>query len=139
VRQKLSKTVTKFMNIPGGVRLRGSWGVMVFNNQTWQRMLLLARHYGWTPKLNDVGYYLTVGNVIPAEDAYAIAFAVERCLPDIPDHQTVATSTDEKPTTTELRRMKDGIGLLEWFSGASKRNLQGLIEFCRVGGAIELS
>lgn len=112
---------------------------MVFNYQTWQRMLRLARHYGWTPRLSDFEYYNTPGNIVPEEDAYAIATAIERCLPDIPDHQAVATASEDKPTRADLRRMRDGIGLVEWFSGASKRNLHGLIIFCRTGGSFELS
>jgi hypothetical protein len=112
---------------------------MVFNYQTWRRMLLIARHYGWTPTIADLDYYSTVGNLVPEEDAYAIAIAIERCLPDIPDHQAVATANEDKPTIAGLRRMRDGIGLLEWFSGASKRNLHGLVTFCRAGGSFELT
>ena len=124
----------------GGVRLRGRWGVMVFNLQTWQRMLNLARNYGWQPGINNLeDYCFRPGQIVREADGLALAAALERALPDIPGHQAVAVASSTNPAIAQLRQISRGISLLEWFSGEARQNLEGFIRFCRVGGDFEIS
>ncbi len=120
------------------MRLKGRWGVMVFNFQTWQRIIALARNYGWQPGITKPDYYLTIGRIMNEADAFGLAAALERVLPDIPDHQAIATATESSPAISELRRVSQGITMLEWFSGETKRNLENFIIFCRTGGSFEI-
>jgi hypothetical protein len=97
-----------------------------FSRQFWAKALELARLYDWQPsgtrpapgldfsKLGADwhGVYLTNdGQIVSAEDAYALAAALERSLDDIPDAK-VETVWDVS------RWLEDG--LLEWFSPAER-------------------
>src|ERR1044072_5626821 len=71
-----------------------------FSRQSWTKALELARLYGWQPTGTRLplfynfsysnaewnGTYLTnEGQIVKAEDAYSLAAALERSLPDIPE------------------------------------------------------
>lgn len=127
------------MRYPGGVRVRGSWGVMVFNALAWQRILQLALSYGWLSVLPAPDRYQVGDTFVTQADALSLADALERSLPDIPDHQAVATASENRPAISELRRMSDGITLVEWFSGETKENIRNFIQFCRIGNGFEIS
>jgi hypothetical protein len=142
-----------------------------FSGEAWVKALNLAVFYGWQPmgtRLSSViesygfgieeweewdGTYLTNdGQSVIAEDALALAAALERSLDDIPDFKV------ENPRRAETERhnqrpeelspveravIEGGLndhllGLMEvhpfqYFAGDEKRHLAGFIKFCRLG------
>ena len=138
-----------------------------FNRQFWVKALELARLYGWQPmgtlpapgvdfsQLGAVwhGTYLTNdGQVVRAEDARALAAALERSLEDISEAR-VALDWDPdawrkydlpawlSPAEKELIEGELQEGLLdilgthplEFFAGEEKCYLVQFIRFCRLG------
>ena len=138
-----------------------------FSRQFWTKALELARLYGWqplgtrpTPGLDFSklcadwqGVYLTNdGQIVCAEDAYALAAALEKSLDDIPDDR-IDTDWDFNlwredglpewlsPEERELveEELQDGLldirGIhpLEFFAGGEKSHLVQFIRFCRLG------
>lgn len=138
-----------------------------FSRQFWAKALELARLYGWRPlgtrptpgmefsKLGAdwLGTYLTNdGQVVSAEDACALAAALERSLEDIPD-VTLEPDWDLSrwleddlpewfsPEEHELMEEELQDGLLDilgthplaFFAGNEKPQLVQFIRFCRLG------
>jgi hypothetical protein len=138
-----------------------------FSRQFWVKALELARLYGWQPlgtrpmpgvdfsKLGTdwLGVYLTNdGQVVSAEDAYALAAALERSLDNIPDAE-IDTDWDFclwleddlpewfSPAERELieEELQDGLldikvqHPLDFFAGDEKYYLVQFIRFCRLG------
>jgi hypothetical protein len=138
-----------------------------FSRQSWTKALELARLYGWKPKGTQPprehdfsklsadwsGTYLTNdGQLVKAEDAFSLAWALERALEKIPDtnRKTDWSSsfwlTNEFPewlSPEEIAMLEEDLedGLLdimgtspfEFFTGAEKHKLVELIRFCRLG------
>ena len=138
-----------------------------FSRQTWAKALELAQLSGWKPLGTDApwthdpyelnadwsGTYMTNdGQVVKAEDACALAAALERSLDQIPDAgihfawDAALWRDDDLPDwlTPEERAyieetLQDGlvdmmvIDPLEFFAGDEKRHLQEFIRFCRLG------
>lgn len=138
-----------------------------FTRQSWAKALELARLHGWRPKgtrppleydfrvlsADWNGTYLTNdGQIVRAEDAFSLAFALERSLDKISDmHGKTDWSspfwiTDEFPewlSPVEIATLEEELedGLLdimrtpphEFFAGAEKHKLVELIRFCRLG------
>jgi len=138
-----------------------------FSRQSWTKALELARLYGWQPKgtyppleydfrlLNADwnGTYLTNdGQLVKAEDASSLAFALERSLDQIPDANgntdwnLLFCNADEFPewlSPVEIAMLEEELqdGLLdvietspvEFFAGDEKHYLIELIRFCRLG------
>lgn len=138
-----------------------------FSRQSWTKALELARLYGWKPmgtlppflhnfhELNADwnGTYLTNdGQTVKAEDAHALAVALERSLKDIPtlskkidwtskfwleDDLPEWLSPEEKAMIEE--ELEDGLldilgtHPLEFFAGDEKRQLADVIRFCHLG------
>src|SRR5438034_397715 len=98
----------------------------------WPKLLRLARAHGWTPRgatqpaeesryfpggrWDGNNYTTNDGQIVSAEDAAALADALEAALPHIPDHDALA----------KYRNPEGGIELLlnapvapdaDWFSG----------------------
>jgi hypothetical protein len=109
----------------------------------WPKLLRLARVHGWRPRGTtlpddpggtwDGNYTSNDGQVVGAEDAAALADALEAALPHVPDHDALA-------------RYKNADGMIEiaprhppapdaaWFSTpAGKANVAAFIRFCREG------
>ena len=142
-----------------------------FSGEAWVKTLRLAMAYGWQPmgtRLSSViegysfdieewdewdGTYLTNdGQTVIAEDALALAAALERSLDDIPDfniemHRLVETERrkDFPETLSPVERavLEAGLGhhllrlvevqQFEYFAGDEKLHLVGFIKFCRLG------
>lgn len=138
-----------------------------FSRQGWTKTLELARLYGWQPmgtlppaiydfpklEADWNGTYLTNdGQTVKAEDARALAAALERSLNDIPavnrklDWSSKFWLEDDLPEwlSPEEREMieeelEDGLldilgtHPLEFFAGDEKRLLADFIRFCRLG------
>lgn len=140
-----------------------------FSGEAWIKVLNLAMAYGWQPmgtRLSSViesyrfdteewdewdGTYLTNdGQTVIAEDALALAAALERALHDIPDFnietRRAAAQKDEPPqnlSPVEQAIMQAGLerhllGLteihpFEYFAGDEKLHLAAFIKFCRLG------
>jgi len=80
-------------------------------------------------------YFHNVGFRVTTEDARALADALERALPDVPNHDalklkavTIAGAPGERflPVDTP-------VNAFEWFGGQNKRHLLDFIAFCRQG------
>jgi hypothetical protein len=82
------------------------------------------------------GYFVNDGQRVTAEDARALADALERALPDIPDHDAMAHKTFEHPSEPGVRlvAIDTPASPYEWFSGDKKRLVRQFIDFCRQGG-----
>lgn len=138
-----------------------------FSRQTWAKALELARLYGWQPMGTEpptilelyalnaewTGTYLTNdGQVVRAEDARALAAALERSLDRISDiassiewnpHLWLENELPEWLSPEEKAMIEETLqeGLLDtfainpvdFFAGAEKRSLVGFIRFCRLG------
>jgi len=137
------------------------------SRQFWVKALELARLYGWQPlgtrpapgvNLSKLGaewhglYLTNDGQVISAEDAYALAVALERSLDDIPDSRIepdwdfslwLEDDLPEwfSPVERELveEELQDGLldirGIrpVDFFAGEEKYHLVQFIRFCRLG------
>jgi hypothetical protein len=138
-----------------------------FSRQFWAKALELARLYGWhplgtrptpgldffKPDANWHGTYLTNdGQVVSAEDACALAAALERSLDDIPEAR-IETDWDfslwleddlpEWFSPAEREQVEEelqdglldimGIHPLAFFAGDEKPHLVQFIRFCRFG------
>jgi hypothetical protein len=139
-----------------------------FSGEAWIKALNLAMSYGWQPmgtRLYPViegygleieawdGTYLTNdGQTVLAEDARALAAALERSLDDIPDfpieirrviERRKGSSRFETLSPVERAVLEAGLaehllGLIEihpfeYFAGEEKLHLAGFIKFCRLG------
>ena len=138
-----------------------------FSKQFWVKALELARLYGWQPigtcptpgidfsKLGAdwLGTYLTNdGQIVSAEDACALAAALERSLDDIPGARIepdwdfslwLEADLPEwfSPAERDLveEELQDGLldimgtPPLEFFAGDEKPHLIQFIRFCRLG------
>jgi hypothetical protein len=80
-------------------------------------------------------YFHNAGFRVTTEDARALANALERSLPDVPNHDalkhkavTIAGAPGERflPVDTP-------VNAFEWFGGQNKRHLLDFIAFCRQG------
>ncbi len=138
-----------------------------FSRQFWAKALELAQVYGWKPQgtrppthidFYDLcaewdGRYLTNdGQTVKAEDARALAAALERSLDDIPnenapnDWNSLVQFEDDLPEwlSPEEREfieeeLQDGLldimsmNPREYFAGNEKQYLKQFIRFCRLG------
>ena len=121
-----------------------------FDNESWRQVLHLARLFGWQPAgtlgprdyCNDdptrdpgwAGSYDTSDcQLVTAADGRALADAVERSLPDIPDHDAASHKLKRVPAGGGLvaRVAVNHLSLLEWFSGLRKLYLRAFICFAR--------
>jgi hypothetical protein len=96
-----------------------------FDDRSWGRILDLAHAYGFREARMESGAY------VDERKAGRLADALERALPDIPDHDAVRGRTEwigdyHLPTTD--------VGPTEWFSGPAKTYYRDFIRHCRAGG-----
>jgi hypothetical protein len=136
-----------------GMDLRGAGGYFGCNSRGWGDILRLAHLHGWipvgtlAPLMNEGGpwdgpwggrYCHTEGQRVTDDDALALADALERALPDLPDENLLADKewVYRLPGGTELRGIAAGVetSLIERLSGDAKPRLREFIAFCRAGG-----
>jgi hypothetical protein len=89
------------------------------------------------PPLDDPvlgAYFENSGYRITAEDARALADALEQALPDVPDHDALEHKTFTHPAEPGVRllNIQTPVNPFEWFSG-KKDLLRDFIDFCRQG------
>jgi hypothetical protein len=119
--------------------------------RAWQRMLILAQHYGWEPQgteppddvARDCGiwsgdrsqwdgrYFASYGQHVVKSDAEALAAALEQALADIPDFDSLHDFPGGDPVQPWFNVTRPGVTLIEAFSGRNKQLLKGFIEHCR--------
>lgn len=138
-----------------------------FSRQFWAKALELAQSYGWQPRGTrpplhldlyqleaewDGRYATNDGQTVNAEDALALAAALQRSLDDIPsetlpiDWASMFQPEDDLPEWLSPEEkefieeeLQDGLldimGMspLEYFAGDEKRHLKEFIRFCRLG------
>jgi hypothetical protein len=138
--------------------LYGAGGEQHFTHMGWSKLLELAVQHGWRPlgtvdpqkeeaapvegeddPSGDVevpmSYFLNDGLLVRPEDARALADALERALPDVPDHDALEHKTFTHPAEPGVRLIDANtpVNPFEWFSGKKDR-LREFIAFCRKGG-----
>jgi hypothetical protein len=96
-----------------------------FDDRSWGRILDLARAYGFEEVRMDPGDY------VDHEKAVRLAEALERALPDIPDHDAVGDRTE---WIGDYHLPRADVSSTEWFSGAAKAYYEEFIRHCRAGG-----
>src|SRR5262245_28054528 len=124
-------------------------------------MLVLAERYGWQPwgttppdedaveaglwrgKRSDWdGRYLPAyGQQVTEADAKGLASALERALPDVPDHDALANKvagSDEVWGWFATEPPDIAINPIEAFSGQNKEMLTNFIAHCREEGGLWL-
>jgi len=123
-----------------------------FTVYVWAEIMKFARLYGWEPaetlppedadeeeRANWTGSYMhNSGQSVRPTDALALAEALERGLPDLPDeyaakHKAIVEETDGQPTSI-LVPVGAPISPIEALSGPNKEAVRELIAFCRKGG-----
>jgi hypothetical protein len=131
-----------------------------FTNHAWILLLLLAERYGWQPagtlpgdisalfdsgtpaveiaaqcmafEANWDGNYSTNGHqVVTAPDARALAEALNRALPYLPDHKSSRIRPHRYVPTIEL--VDANITPHEFFGGPNKQRVIDFLEFAREG------
>jgi hypothetical protein len=80
-------------------------------------------------------YFFNDGRRVTPADARALAEALKRALPDVPDHDAMKDKTFEHPSMPGVRLVdaRTPVNPFEWFSG-KKKVLRSFIAFCRRGG-----
>ena len=128
-----------------GMDLEGEGGDFHFDIFRWSAVLTLARNNGWEPAgtiFEDdpdwQGHYDTnEGQLVTAVDAARLADALERALPDIPDHDALEHKTREVDLPglgpTRLIDARENLSPIELFSGDRKEQLRKFILYCRAG------
>ncbi len=83
-----------------------------------------------------LSYQYNDGCRVSAEDAHQLADALERALPDIPNHDAMEHKTIQFGSDPADRAIPCGTEYTpaEYFSGTGKAMLRDFIEFCRQGG-----
>lgn len=110
--------------------LSNSNAQFLLSRESWERTLNLAALYGWTgqeaaaPPAGDrtpsPEYLFDEAERVAAIDCHAIAAAIDRALPDIPDHDARLEGGDSAAYSV-------------YFSGIGKLWLRALAAFCRSG------
>jgi hypothetical protein len=147
-----------------GYDLHNAHRDMRFTGAAWGALLHLAQQYGWEPagteaptwSLNEEeagqpwadwsGSYLCNDyQMVTDADAGQLAAALERALPDIPDHaaQTapalatrVAAPFDVLVGLAGVQRCGEDITAPALFSGPNKAVVRDFIHFCRESGFV---
>jgi hypothetical protein len=80
-------------------------------------------------------YFYNSGFRVTAEDSRALADALERALPDVPEHDALAGKAFVHPDLPGVRLVDatTPVNPYEWFGG-KKELLRDFIAFCRQGG-----
>jgi hypothetical protein len=149
------------------IDLKGTDEAVRLDMASWYFVLELAHRYGWVPELpafhngglsctaSDVyepehvwyACYMSAGDLeVSAADAHALADALERALPDVPDHDAMAHKPRAYPMPEAMVRILHDlpddsiptsdqyVRAYEWFSGQRKERLWQIIRVCRTGG-----
>ena len=136
-----------------------------FSSVAWFKVMSLAESYGWKAQgtaspdnwqercrenchglLWDGDYRSNAGQWVTADDASAIAIALEKALPDIPDCLMPSTLV-EAPLEDDIsafiaRLLGDGARMIvqnevlspyEYFGGEAKDKVRGFIKYCHRG------
>ena len=95
-----------------GTSFVGPGGAFRISDRHWHNVVRLALLFGWKPAAPKDDPRL-----VEPGDAARLADALERSLPDIPDHD-----------------VRGADGLLACFSGPAKQGMRDFVAFCRAGG-----
>ena len=96
-----------------------------FDDRSWERILYLARAYGSDEARMDPGDY------VDEESAARLAGALEKALPDIPEHDAVRDRTE---WIGDYHLPTPEVAPTDWFSGPAKIYYKEFIRHCRAGG-----
>jgi hypothetical protein len=96
-----------------------------FDDRSWGRILDLARAYGFNEARMEPGTY------VDGAKAGRLADALEKALPDIPDHDAVRGRTE---WIGDYHLPTADVPSTEWFSGPAKTYYEEFVRHCRAGG-----
>jgi hypothetical protein len=139
--------------------IHASCGEFAVPARAWQLMLILADRYGWETRGTkppdelaiDAGlwransdwdgrYLPAYGQQVTEQDARDLAAALERALPDIPDHEALESKGDDNSNVWGWFETSPNIEVnpFEAFSGRNKELLKNFIEHCHEEGGLWL-
>lgn len=137
-----------------------------FGHSAWIKVLMLAQAYGWDPAgtipprhmvAGDLSraeqwtgrYDSNEGQVVAAGDAVALADALERALPAVPEESQVQLTPEQREIQAVIAAAFDSLSVEERalldlnpadpalppieFFGGHRGKLRGFAEFCRRG------
>jgi hypothetical protein len=134
--------------------LVGQHGSFHFTIHDWFYLLELAKLGGWEPAGTlpwhsededpctcdqwDGGYHTNDEQRVTAADALALAAALERMLPYLPNEDVVAVSIRVIPWLEWLNPPLSELDVpnatpTQWFGGSHKADVEAFIRFCRQG------
>lgn len=131
-----------------GMDLSGPGGEFWWDFFRWHKLLRIALRHGWEPAGTllplvetvefpeedwDGGYVSNDHQLVTAEDAAALADALERALPTISDTNTLTDA--ERDQLESVDEAELAASDLRWLSGPDwKTAIREFIIFCRAGG-----
>ena len=109
-------------------------GELRFYRSEWERVVGLARMFGWIPKGRPVG------RRVSEEEALELAEALERGLLDVPRSDVVAARMVPDPEHPGRMILPPGesMSAFEYFAGHGRSALEAVVGFARAGGGFEL-
>jgi hypothetical protein len=121
-----------------GWNITGADGDRHYTFYAWGMLIDLAIHYGFPyddpsePEDEEGRFRVT------AQKARAFADALERALPDIPDHDALEHKVVFHPAAPGERLLpfETPVSPFEFFSGEKKERLKEFIALCRRGGLV---
>lgn len=135
--------------------IRNASGETYFTTTAWPKLLQVAISYGWEPtnlwfdlqmeraegnspfpaEVRQTQSYVSHSSliVVSAEEAGRLARALERALPDLPDHDAKAHLRQPRGGGIDHQE-EEKLTALEWFSGTNKARLKEFISLCHSGG-----
>jgi hypothetical protein len=135
-----------------------SCGEFAVSIRAWLLMLALAKRYGWQPRGTappdedavwagiwqgdpsewDGRYLPSLGQQVTEADSRELAAALERALPDTPDHDALKDRAKENGIDWNwfIKSPDVAVNALEAFGGANKQTLRDFITHCREEGGL---
>ena len=131
-----------------GMSLQGVAGDFWWDTFSWVKLLRVAGRYGWRPAGTtlshsdladmpggrwDGNYTTNDGQIVTAEDARALAVALERAVQDVPSRDVIAHHREPSGGIRMAPNPPD-IDDLDWFCGPEpKAKIRAFISYCYAG------
>ena len=117
------------------VEARSTHELMDVPLRDWNNLIGLAHRYGWQP-IAGLDYYLRrPPEVIPESDSRAIAEALERAIPDLPDEEWTGGSIAGTPSMVTHDPVPYGPDPdpQSYFGGERRRIVEEFVALCQRG------
>lgn len=123
-----------------------SGSCFTWNNSSWRKVVDLGIVYGWEPKGTENipdgtdnyeveegwcgTYFSNDGQLVSAEDALALANALERALDDNPDVENCDKWVTTSTLSNTYEMVNENLSIPDFLSGDMKKGLLAFISFC---------